>query len=80
MPPSAYTPGASLLANLYPKDVVVFHAGTAKSNSELVTTGGRVMAITAYAPTLQDALNSAYDGVNKVTFEGKTYRRDIAHR
>lgn len=38
------------------------------------------MVVTAYAPTLQEALDAVYAGVDKVSFEGKTYRRDIAHR
>lgn len=61
-------------------DVVVFHAGTVASNDEILTAGGRVLVVTAYAPTLQEALDTVYAGVDKVSFEGKTYRRDIAHR
>lgn len=63
-----------------PTDVVVFHAGTSTSNNKTVTSGGRVLAVTAYAPTLQAALDAAYAGVDKIDFDGKTYRRDIAHR
>lgn len=62
------------------KDVVAFHAGTANSNGDIVTSGGRVMAISAYAPTLEGALKAAYAGVDNVSFEGKTFRRDIAQR
>lgn len=62
------------------QDVVLFHAGTSQSGSDVVTTGGRVMAVTASAPTLQGALDAAYAGVEAVSFEGKVYRRDIAHR
>lgn len=39
-----------------------------------------MIAISAFAPTLQEALDAAYAGVQHVDFEGKTYRRDIAHR
>lgn len=60
--------------------MVVFHAGTSKSGNDIVTSGGRVLAVTAYAATLQKALDLVYSGVDKVSFEGKTYRRDIAHR
>ncbi|KAJ7675374.1 aminoimidazole ribonucleotide synthetase [Mycena rosella] len=60
--------------------VVVFHAGTSASNGEILTAGGRVMVVTAHAPTLQEALDAVYAGVDQVSFEGKTYRRDIAHR
>lgn len=45
-----------------------------------MTAGGRVLAVTAYASTLAEALKSVYEGVDQVNFEGKTYRRDIAHR
>lgn len=62
------------------QDVVVFHAGTKRRGDDVTTDGGRVLAVTAYAPALQDALDAAYEGVNKITFDGKTYRRDIAHR
>ena len=59
---------------------MAFHAGTAQKGDEIVTSGGRVMAVSAYAPTLREALDLAYAGVDKVSFEGKVYRRDIAHR
>lgn len=65
---------------LHCSDVVVFHAGTTIAGDKLVTSGGRVIAVSAYSPTLQGALDAAYAGVEAVSFEGKTYRRDIAHR
>lgn len=60
--------------------MVVFHAGTAQTPQGLVTAGGRVLAVTAYGPTLEAALADAYAGVEQINFEGKTFRRDIAHR
>lgn len=60
--------------------MVLFHAGTTKSGSEILSSGGRVLAVTAHARTLKEALDAVYVGVDKVSFEGKTYRRDIAHR
>ena len=62
------------------KDVVVFHAGTKQSGDDVVTAGGRVLAVTAHAPTLREALDAAYKGVDSISFEGKTFRCDIAHR
>ena len=59
---------------------MAFHAGTAQKGEQVVTSGGRVMAVSAYAPTLREALDLAYAGVDNVLFEGKVYRRDIAHR
>lgn len=58
----------------------MFHAGTSGSGDDIVSSGGRVLAVTSYAPTLQEALDTVYAGVDKVNFEGKIYRRDIAHR
>ena len=60
--------------------MVVFHAGTKKNGDDIMTSGGRVLAITAYAPKLPDAVRAAYASANTISFEGKTYRRDIAHR
>lgn len=67
-------------AHIIPPDVVVFHAGTARSNDKVVTSGGRVLAVSAHAETLQAALDAAYSAVENIRFYGKTYRRDIAHR
>jgi phosphoribosylamine--glycine ligase/phosphoribosylformylglycinamidine cyclo-ligase len=58
----------------------IFHAGTKWEKDTVVTAGGRVLAVTAYGDTLQEALKEAYDLVDQTKFEGKTYRRDIAHR
>lgn len=59
---------------------MVFHAGTKQSGGDIVTAGGRVLAVTAFASSLEGALEAAYVGVDQVSFEGKAYRRDIAHR
>ena len=45
-----------------------------------MTSGGRVLVVSAYAETLKEALDLAYLGVQKVNFEGMVYRRDIGHR
>ncbi|MFZ0662854.1 MAG: phosphoribosylamine--glycine ligase [Acidobacteriaceae bacterium] len=60
--------------------VVVFHAGTALMDKDVLTSGGRVLAVTATAETLQQALNRAYEGMARIHFEGMYYRRDIGHR
>ncbi len=59
-------------------DVQVFHAGTRVENGEIVTSGGRVLAVTAWGETLEGARDLAYDAVGKIQFEGCQYRRDIA--
>jgi len=60
------------------RNTVVFHAGTAQRNGKTVSSGGRVLGITAKAKSLEEAILQAYEGVNKVHFEGMYYRRDIA--
>jgi phosphoribosylamine--glycine ligase len=61
-------------------DVVVFHSGTAIKDGQLVTAGGRVLAITSMAPDLRTALDLAYTELAKISFEGMQFRRDIGHR
>ena len=60
--------------------VTVFHAGTALSEGKVVTAGGRVLAVTAMADTLQSACDRAYEALAKIHFDGMYFRRDIAHR
>jgi phosphoribosylamine--glycine ligase len=60
--------------------VIVFHAGTAIKDGRLVTAGGRVLAVTAEAPDLSDALDRIYARMKTISFEGMQYRRDIGHR
>ena len=61
-------------------DIVIFHAGTAMQDGQLVTAGGRVLNVTATGPTLDDALAKAYKAVDLIHFDGKMYRRDIGRR
>jgi len=58
-------------------DVVVFHAGTALKNGEIVTNGGRVLGITGLGETLEEARSKAYAAADKINFEGKQLRHDI---
>jgi phosphoribosylamine--glycine ligase len=58
--------------------VHVFHAGTKKLNSDVVTSGGRVLAVTALGATVAAARDRAYDSVSLIHFDGCHYRRDIA--
>ena len=57
---------------------LVFHAGTALREGELVTNGGRILAVTGLGPTLSAARTRAYDALGKISFEGMRYRSDIA--
>jgi hypothetical protein len=63
------------------ENIHFFHAGTSLLlNGDLVTSGGRVMAVSATADSLEQAVRLAYEGVSLVEFNGMFYRRDIAHR
>jgi phosphoribosylamine---glycine ligase len=59
-------------------DVTVFHAGTRLKDGSLVSSGGRVLGVTAAKPSLHQAVTAAYQAVAKVHFEGMHYRKDIA--
>ncbi len=60
------------------ENVHVFHAGTRRENGEVVTSGGRVLAVTALGDTIATARARAYEAVGRIHFEGCHYRRDIA--
>jgi len=59
-------------------DVVVFHAGTKPQDDQVVTSGGRVLGVTALGTTIADAQKRAYQAVDKIHFDGAYCRRDIA--
>ncbi len=61
-------------------DAIIFHAGTAIKDGQLVTAGGRVLAVSAAAPDLKTALDRIYARLETISFEGMHYRRDIGHR
>ncbi len=61
-------------------DCLVFHAGTSKRDGEIVTSGGRVLAVSALGPTFEQARERAYEAADLIDFEGKHIRRDIAAR
>lgn len=56
---------------------IIFHAGTKKQNSDIVTSGGRVIAVTSLADTLDDAISTAYKAASMIYFDGVYYRKDI---
>lgn len=62
-----------------PENVLVFHAGTKEESGTLLTAGGRVLGVTAFSDgdDLEETIAQAYDGVEKIAFEGAYYRRDI---
>jgi len=63
-----------------PEGVICFHAGTKQSGADVVTAGGRVFGLTAWSSDIASAVQKVYANVDKVTFDGMQYRKDIAHR
>ncbi|MBX3667917.1 MAG: phosphoribosylamine--glycine ligase [Rhodocyclaceae bacterium] len=62
------------------EDAVVFHAGTARQDDRIVSTGGRVLCVTALGDTLKIAHKRAYEIADAIQLDGAQYRRDIGHR
>lgn len=60
--------------------VQVFHAGTSLSNGKIVTSGGRVLGVTALGNSIQEAVSQAYKAVSKISWEGVYYRKDIGNK
>lgn len=80
--PKSYPKGIEItgLSNGQLDGVTVYHAGTKLKDNKLVTSGGRVLGVTALGDTLENALKKSYDAVEKIHFEGAHYRRDIGKR
>lgn len=80
--PKSYPKGIEItgLSNGQLDGVTVYHAGTKLQDNKLVTSGGRVLGVTALGDTLENALKKSYDAVEKIHFEGANYRRDIGKR
>lgn len=60
------------------EEIILFHNGTALYDNQLVTDGGRVLAVTTIGENLEEASKKIYDNIDKIDFEGKSYRKDIA--
>ncbi len=60
--------------------VLVFHAGTARKDGRIVTSGGRVLGITALGNGIEDAIRNAYEAVGKIGWDGAYYRKDIGRK
>ena len=79
--PGSYEKGKVMtFPETVPANVAIIHAGSKLSGDALVTNGGRVLGITATAPTLKEALADAYAAAETVDFEGKYMRHDIGQR
>ncbi|MDA9575633.1 phosphoribosylamine--glycine ligase [Flavobacteriaceae bacterium] len=75
--PDAYDKGKTISGFDSVQEALVFHAGAKHSNGEVVTSGGRVMAVTAFGTDYKKALVKAYTEVSKINFEGMNYRKDL---
>ena len=76
--PGSYSKGKVITGTEDVKDAILFHAGTKLGeNGELLTSGGRVIACSAYGDTIGQALANSYAAANTVDFDGKYFRRDI---
>ena len=62
------------------EDLIVFHAGTSRKADRVVTAGGRVLGVTGLGENVSRAAARAYQGIEKISFEGMYCRRDIARR
>ncbi len=61
-------------------DAMVFHAGTTEKDGQILTSGGRVLCVTALADSVKQAQQKAYELAQGIRFNGMQYRRDIGHR
>lgn len=75
--PKAYEKGKPVTGLEKVRDSFVFHAGTAQKEGMLVTSGGRVLGVTATAPALDEAIKKAYADVARIHFENAHFRKDI---
>ena len=77
--PGHYEKGNIILGEEQVTGSMVFHAGTVlnSENGDITSNGGRVMAITSFGETMEDALLKSYENVKKINFKGKYYRPDI---
>lgn len=75
--PEDYEKGKTITGIDTIEDSLVFHAGTALKNEDIVTNGGRVIAVTSYGNDFKEALETSYKNVAKIDYDGKYYRKDL---
>jgi len=79
--PESYPKNEEILGlDIQDKDTFVFHAGTIRDGNKVLTSGGRVLGVTALGDTLQSAISNAYSRVEKITWPSKYYRKDIGKK
>ena len=75
--PEAYEKGKTITGIDAVDESVIFHAGTKTDGNSVVTSGGRVLAVTSLAATLTEALEKSYRSLSRISFDGMAFRRDI---
>lgn len=80
--PAKYRKGDEILGleNAAQNNILVFHAGTAKQDTKIVTNGGRVLGVVALGDDIKSAVDTVYKGIKTIDFKDVYYRKDIAHR
>jgi len=75
--PEEYDKGFAISGIENISDSIVFHAGTKLENGQVVTNGGRVLAVTSFGTTYQEAIKKSYQNINKLHFDKMYFRKDI---
>jgi phosphoribosylamine--glycine ligase len=75
--PEAYENGKVITGTEKIEDSIVFHSGTTKKGDDVVTAGGRVIAVSSYGTSIKDALATSYKNAEKIQFDKKYYRKDL---
>ena len=75
--PAAYEKGKIIYGLNSVTDALVFHAGTTSDGPQVITNGGRVLAVTSFGKTIDQALQRSYAGISKISFENAYFRSDI---
>lgn len=75
--PNSYEKNKTITGIENTEQNLIFHAGTKNNNDEILTNGGRVIAISSFGENKKEALNKCYQNAEKIKFEGKYYRKDI---
>ena len=75
--PEAYEKNKEIKGFENIKESIIFHAGTTTLDDKVVTNGGRVMAVTSFGDTIEEALEKTYRSIDKIHFDQMNYRKDI---
>jgi phosphoribosylamine--glycine ligase len=78
--PGKYDKGIEITGLDKADEVVLFHAGTKTSNGRVVTSGGRVLGVTAVDKNIEKTISKAYSAIEKIRFKGMQFRRDIGRK